>query len=281
MAKQLGDLTEASALSAVDLLLVRNSAGIDQKILFNNLIKSSRVTVAKSFNFSVLNTDVNSVFLITTGATDRTAALQAAAENENKIYTFIKADSGIGKVIVEPQGSELVNGTLNWEITDQYGYVVIISDGVGWWVLANEGTVYEDIVTTGTPAQTNPVSGTWYNVGSQSLTVPAGVYMVEYSQYAVRQHGTAQAIINLAVTLSKTAGAEDDFNFTQNFTFSNPGTNFSTTVSFGQMYQKKLKQILTAATTFYINLKTTSDGGQGSIFKTNLASQIIRATRIG
>lgn len=69
----------------------------------------------------------------TTGATDRTLTLFAAAGNTSIDFNVVKIDSGLGRVIL--QSNDLINGVTNYYLTDQWQTARVVCTGLGFRVL--------------------------------------------------------------------------------------------------------------------------------------------------
>lgn len=90
---------------------------------------------AKSADYTVLDTDGIAVILMTTGSTDRTITLPTAADNAGRILEIKKVDSGTGKVTVDGEGSETIDGLTTIDLLSQFSFIEIISDGTSWHIL--------------------------------------------------------------------------------------------------------------------------------------------------
>lgn len=93
--------------------------------------------VAKSDAYTVLDTDGVSVIHMTTGASDRVVTLPTAADNAGRVITCKKVDSGAGRLLLDGEGSETIDGeTGNTAICPlQYDYVTVQCDGSAWHII--------------------------------------------------------------------------------------------------------------------------------------------------
>ena len=73
-------------------------------------------------------------FLFSTGATDRTLTLPSASSMTAQEITVKKIDSGTGKVTIDGNGVETIDGETTKGLYTQYSYMTLISDGSGWQV---------------------------------------------------------------------------------------------------------------------------------------------------
>jgi hypothetical protein len=80
---------------------------------------------------------VETVEVATAGASDITRTLPPASGLTERIVTVKKIDSGAGSVIVEGNGSETIDGALNYTLVNQWQYVRLLCDGLGWNVIGN------------------------------------------------------------------------------------------------------------------------------------------------
>lgn len=89
-----------------------------------------------SATFTIDNQSVNGeMWSVTCGASNRTANLPAAATWPGQVLEIIKVDTGVGTVIVDPNGSETINGVTTFTIYAQYQCLRIRSDGTGWAIV--------------------------------------------------------------------------------------------------------------------------------------------------
>lgn len=106
----------------------------------------------------------------------------------------------------------------------------------------------ERLVDTTDRSQGTPVSGTWYNLGSLSLTLPIGSWNVWYS-VCLQANATSAGIFT---TLSTANNTESDTDLT---------ANTQATGAFGGGQVSKQKTITVASKTpYYINTQTQSVG---------------------
>jgi hypothetical protein len=114
-------------------------------------------------------------------------------------------------------------------------------------------------------SQSSPVSGTWYNVGGYSLSIPTGVWDVSYNLNVYGSNSTAASVI-LKTTLSTANNTESDIELSTKHN----GYSNNTATSATQARRKFLT--LAAATTYYLNSSTT---GNGTLFNENSDSKLV------
>jgi hypothetical protein len=96
------------------------SAGTDYAIPITRTLITSDTTLTTQTYVAVDAT--SSVVTIT---------LPAAASNTNKIYTIKKIDS-TNSVVIDPNGSETIDGSSTITLTTQWDMIKIISNGTNW-----------------------------------------------------------------------------------------------------------------------------------------------------
>lgn len=94
---------------------------------------SAYIKQVSSANYTILDDDNYSVFLITTGNSDRTITLPLIANNKSRKMKFKKVDSGTGKVILARAGSNTIDGATSLNIYKQDDYVEIANDETSDW----------------------------------------------------------------------------------------------------------------------------------------------------
>ena len=66
-----------------------------------------------------------------------TMTLPPAALVPGRIYAFKRINSGANAVVIDPNGSETIDGNLTHTLTPQWNGVTIMSNGVAWFILAD------------------------------------------------------------------------------------------------------------------------------------------------
>ncbi len=88
---------------------------------------------SESANYTLTSTD--DVVSFTTGGSDVTASLpQASVAPTGKRYKITKVDAGAGSLIVEGfnSGTELIDGSGQFYLHQQYNHIEIVNNGTGW-----------------------------------------------------------------------------------------------------------------------------------------------------
>jgi len=92
------------------------------------------VVVSKSANYEATLND--HVILVTTSTSEITITLPNATTCEGKPYKIKKVDSGNGKIILDGYSTQTIDGDQTLDITPQYGFVDIISNGTNWVIIS-------------------------------------------------------------------------------------------------------------------------------------------------
>lgn len=149
---------------------------------------SESVLVVTNANYTVLDGDGYTTILVTTGASDRTITLPTLADNSTRVLRIKKIDSGAGKVIVDGEGSETIDGALTRELVAQYEEMEIQGDSE--WVvlvqpLASGSTI--GLVRAMTGRSTGNLGITSWSSGSASMTLArTRAYQLQDGQWRVQ-----------------------------------------------------------------------------------------------
>lgn len=123
-------------------------------------------------------------------------------------------------------------------------------------------------------SQSSPVSGTWYNNGSQQIALPVGCWDVEYEILVTTQYVTAAQPAVGRATLSTANNSESDSEMTSF------GRMYTSTVETKQLYANfyRRKHIaVTSNTPYYLNIGTNVSGQANVDTGGTLSPTIIRA----
>lgn len=89
--------------------------------------------VAKTANYTATLAD--GVITVSAASGVVTITLPAAATASGKLYRIKKTDIGTNVVTIDANGSELIDGALTLDITDQFQAYTIVCDGTAWWIV--------------------------------------------------------------------------------------------------------------------------------------------------
>lgn len=109
------------------------------------------------------------------------------------------------------------------------------------------------VTDTGNRTQATPVAGTWYNLGSVSISIPIGIWLVRYSVWQAVDKTTA-TFIDVYTTLSTANNTESDASTTA-ANASGPG---AAGYALFQMAQRQRFLTLASKTTYFLNTKTST-----------------------
>lgn len=216
--------------------------------------------VAKSADYTITDIDGVKIIDMTTGAANKTATLPTATDNVDREITLRKADGGAGYAILDGEGAETINGTATWEVTEQYGYVTVKSNGTAWIMLNQQGSIYEMWDST----NHDTLSTSWEDQYNLSGIIP-GKYLIEYGLNMYNN-----AAIYVSATIATTVDTEDDAQYTVVTFIDSIGWVFAI---------KSFRRTFAASTTLYLNAKES--GVNGFIRNSDYGKGYIRATRIG
>ena len=80
-------------------------------------------------------TVAHDVVLASCGASTLVVSLVPAINFQDKVMAVKKIDAGSGPIVITPDGSETIDGTVSYTVSGQFTTVQIVSDGDGWWVI--------------------------------------------------------------------------------------------------------------------------------------------------
>ncbi len=86
------------------------------------------------------------------GAAAKTVTLPTAADNNGRIITVMKVDTGAGTCIVDGEGAEVIQAATTFTLFFQYDRVTLMCNGTLWYVIECNST---------SPAQSVTCTGTW------------------------------------------------------------------------------------------------------------------------
>jgi len=113
--------------------------------------------------------------------------------------------------------------------------------------------------------QAAPVLGTWYNLGAVSISIPIGVWLVDY-QVSAGYREAASTAFGVQVTLSTANNSESDSEF------SSGSNGLGTSIS--SMFGKSKILVIAAKTPYYLNTRT-ADSGVDNIDNVNDSRKLV------
>jgi hypothetical protein len=200
--------------------------------------------VVSSTNYTVLDNDGYDFIDVTTGASTRTITLPTVADNKGRILKITKVDSGAGAVTVDGEGGEVINSYGDWDITEQWGYLVIRCDGLKWIVESQWGSIFEVTDTGGDSLTTS-----WVSYYSIALGTP-GTYKVTYAVTFI----CATTNPTITGTIADAGAQEDDAKYSVVLTVNDPVDGMTLTKTFIRTFA--------TAVTLHCNCKTVGGTAQ-------------------
>jgi hypothetical protein len=109
------------------------SAGRAERLTISALqaLISGETATKQSTNYTAAAGDF---VLMSTGATDKTVTLPAAASNTDAVIVVKKYDAGAGNVIIDGNASETIDGDLTQTILSPLTSLTLHCDGTEWWI---------------------------------------------------------------------------------------------------------------------------------------------------
>ena len=127
---------EAASISFIgesDLYIREDGRIYQQRVGFWTIVNSGwSQTSSKTANYTA-NVSDSTIFVDATSG-DVTISLPVAAGNSGKQFYISKRDSSVNTVIIDPNGSETINGNADLTINTQYDSVILISDDTEWGI---------------------------------------------------------------------------------------------------------------------------------------------------
>lgn len=75
------------------------------------------------------------VALCSTGASNLLVTLPPAKLTTDKVMYIKKVDAGVGKVLINPDGAETIDGVTTYTVSSQWQCAAIVSNGAAWFDL--------------------------------------------------------------------------------------------------------------------------------------------------
>ena len=168
---------------------------------------SESVLAVTNNDYTVLDADGYTTFLFSTGATDRTLTLPVLANNVGRVIRIKKIDSGVGKIIIDGDSAETIEGALTLDVLKMGDEVEIQADSQ-WYILQSpampelKGTVYGSKYTNSLTIAN--VSGLG---GMTTAYMALEAYQTYYGQWKLRGNfmfvvgsGTANNVFEFSIS---------------------------------------------------------------------------------
>lgn len=193
---------------------VRNLTRIDGQV-FNFGSLATTILAAKTANYTVVSSDFDHVLQGDATAGNITFSLLSAANMDGLRITIVKNDASANSVIIDPTGSETINGSsASLSITNQWQSVTLESNGVGWVRLDNSSfesnvNIGGNLSVTGNITGTVKISDTPTkdNAATQIITRNTGTGAIEYKDAAVTYSSAAIGVETVAYNFGELTNA--------------------------------------------------------------------------
>jgi hypothetical protein len=114
-------------------LYTKDSAGVETPLAGG--VVGSGIKVVSGAPYTITDTDGYDTFLV---SNDHTVTLPAVANNSGRTLKIKKVDAASGGVTIDTPGAETIDGSATHILYTQYSFVIIISDGTSWHILASQ-----------------------------------------------------------------------------------------------------------------------------------------------
>lgn len=129
-----------------------------------------------------------------------------------------------------------------------------------------------EVINASSYQQSSPVNGTWYNLGSLSIAVPAGAWHLSYRVYRYIDKSGSSLTVQSASTLATTNNGITHSEFT---TDSHAGEGNNCRIGVTSTASECVEQA--TATTWYLNHRTTTDSANVLLIGGSYRRTILRA----
>ena len=122
------------------------------------------IKAAGDADYTVLDADgFGVVTCAPAGSTSRTITLPTASDNTDRKICIKRTTANTGKVIIDGEGAETIDGSTTYTLHDIYQSVTLVCDGTGWNVVDSYSKIntYAPTLTGGTNIDSVSASGTF------------------------------------------------------------------------------------------------------------------------
>jgi len=157
------------------------------------------IKIISSADYAILDYDGYQQIQVTTAAADRTITLPTLADNQGRVLTIKKIDTGAGKVIIDGESSETLDGETSISLYSKLDAITFIASSDEWKVLSlrrrYDGLNYQYIAG-------NTYNGVALNVTAINGTLVRGIF-IPY----LMLDGTWRLKFNFHMTFSPATGS--------------------------------------------------------------------------
>jgi hypothetical protein len=126
---------------------------------------------------------------VTTSAVDRTITLPTLADNQTRLFIIRKLDSGVGKVIIDGEGAETIDGVATYDLNLQGDSVILVGDVASWSILSEKKALIQDYTAVGSVGSANQqFAGRDYTLAE--LQAYFGAKLVSFYKFGAGALGT-------------------------------------------------------------------------------------------
>jgi len=97
----------------------------------------------KSADYTILDGDGIGTILVDDTASDRTITLPTASANTDRSIYIKNTSTDKGKVIVEGEGSEEIDGALNVDLDFKNAFINVVCDGSAWYIISTNNHSFQ------------------------------------------------------------------------------------------------------------------------------------------
>lgn len=217
-------------------------------------LTTESLTATKTSTYTALTSD--DVIVCDTSGGAFTVDLYGASGNSGKVLTIIQIGSGTNAVTVDGSSSETINGDTTWTVTGQYSYIKILCNGSNWIIIDSKFYDRRSVVLSANTSTST--ANTWVDITGASLTLPKGIWNMNYdgSAYMIRISGSGAIVGNVAITDSSNNLIQNSMclygGYVDTASFLNVPLNLSITnlnVSTSTTYKARLRASVDLSTT--------------------------------
>jgi hypothetical protein len=215
------------------------------------------INAVNSAGYTVLDSDGYAAIHVQTGASNRTVTLPTAADNTDRVITIKKTDSAAGKIIVDGENAETIDGDATVDLLAQYDSITLRCNGTGWNVV-NEYIEQVFVETFRSTSLNADATGTLREV--MAITLPtAGEWLISATVMLLVNSASLTTgsnwEMNVGATSASNSGVTTVQSELQNSQAGLTGTH-RTTASL-----PAVKVSVSAATTYYVNASCVYTAG--------------------
>lgn len=200
-------------------LYSKDDAGTEQGPFGAGGGSAESVYTVTNADYAITDSDGYTTILVSTGASDRTITLPTVADNSNRQIKIKKIDSGAGKVIIDGENTESIDGAATYTMYVQYDEITVQANNPGTaWFIINKNLVINGQVRAdswqGGSGSTNTrilritnstVTGSSITFDGNSATLGCSITINQPGIYTFMAHGySTAATLDLGFSLNST-----------------------------------------------------------------------------